>query len=135
MLLNVSILLHSDFNSIKVRLEPSGTSGSTIINVSFQFHKGTIRTNDIKAVRNLDYKFQFHKGTIRTRSGTGFCVGWILFQFHKGTIRTTKAKRKLAWETLFQFHKGTIRTHSISTNVKSLSYFNSIKVRLEPDIH
>ena len=32
----------------------------------------------------------------------------------------------------FQFHKGTIRTNAISSCDDAFSYFNSIKVRLEP---
>ena len=33
-------------------------------------------------------RFQFHKGTIRTNESLYVVVQTILFQFHKGTIRT-----------------------------------------------
>ena len=77
---------------------------------SFQFHKGTIRTecsepalqahphfNSIKVqLERLDdtidgnevTTFQFHKGTIRTRLRSMIFVDGTSFQFHKGTIRT-----------------------------------------------
>ena len=32
----------------------------------FQFHKGTIRTEDFAKTQLLAAEFQFHKGTIRT---------------------------------------------------------------------
>ena len=41
----------------------------------------------------LDAEFQFHKGTIRTEQSSIKDVGGFVFQFHKGTIRTeSKAK-------------------------------------------
>ena len=32
----------------------------------FQFHKGTIRTQGIRAKQGAESQFQFHEGTIRT---------------------------------------------------------------------
>ena len=55
-----------------------------------------------------------------------------LFQFHKGTIRTDKTHRHMFTTNLFQFHKGTIRTVLTEPISNLSSYFNSIKVRLEP---
>ena len=102
------IVSFSNFNSIKVRLEPS-LSGALFSRVPFQFHKGTIRTgveqvwlsfllhfNSIKVrleqrqiyLRQTQGQFQFHKGTIRTTMKDGEVTGVVLFQFHKGTIRT-----------------------------------------------
>ena len=34
------------------------------------------------------YSFQFNKGTIRTEADNAQKQGKVLFQFHKGTIRT-----------------------------------------------
>ena len=120
---------------------------------TFQFHKGTIRTvvnvnsspdvmyfNSIKVrlepiPKRLAYAsllFQFHKGTIRTFAGAKALVkGFSTFQFHKGTIRTPASTWHKIRLFAFQFHKGTIRT--ILTNLlrRNISYFNSIKVRLE----
>ena len=77
-------------------------------------------------------KFQFHKGTIRTEEGWSNAYQSSPFQFHKGTIRTGLSKRAFNSSTyfnsikvqlehttvlsvlvlnLFQFHKGTIRTY------------------------
>ena len=53
------------FNSIKVRLEQWFHFGA-LINISFQFHKGTIRTVSRPCGRFSYLQFQFHKGTIRT---------------------------------------------------------------------
>ena len=87
MALNLSEVYELDFNSIKVQLEPSLRPLLARCTCTFQFHKGTIRTqlssansppiiyfNSIKVQLELDWKslqplyklFQFHKGTIRT---------------------------------------------------------------------
>ena len=54
-----------NFNSIKVRLEPPLVSGGNAF-ISFQFHKGTIRTKKAAPKGAAQRGFQFHKGTIRT---------------------------------------------------------------------
>ncbi len=80
------VLLH--FNSIKVQLELSGSQASYYSQMSFQFHKGTIRTSWLEREdEKLDYfnsiKVQlehYFNGVLPTAQ---------LFQFHKGTIRTT----------------------------------------------
>ena len=58
---------------------------------------------------------------------------FLSFQFHKGTIRTVGFLRLPGSCYRFQFHKGTIRTKSHSPEVIVIVYFNSIKVRLEPN--
>ena len=57
-----------NFNSIKVRLEPDSTS-SYLTSLSFQFHKGAIRTGDGQANYKASPIFKFHKGAIRTQAG------------------------------------------------------------------
>ena len=54
------------------------------------------------------------------------------FQFHKGTIRTGLPSCLYITSPSFQFHKGTIRTAGLSDSTSSNTYFNSIKVQLEP---
>ena len=99
----------SNFNSIKVRLEPYIVVLHTLLQL-FQFHKGTIRTaptttrsagvdyfNSIKVrlepmrarLHRADRSFQFHKGTIRTKLNIDIEDFYKRFQFHKGTIRTS----------------------------------------------
>ena len=39
--------------------------------LTFQFHKGTIKTNVIDLLSRLVHSFQFHKGTIKTLLKTG----------------------------------------------------------------
>ena len=55
---------------------------------AFQFHKGTIRTEDFDYLTIELTEFQFHKGTIRTVNFGGAIDLLKAFQFHKGTIRT-----------------------------------------------
>ena len=57
-----------NFNSIKVRLEHYDAGGDKKA-PSFQFHKGTIRTEELSPLLAEFVKFQFHKGTIRTSQG------------------------------------------------------------------
>ena len=75
------------FNSIKVRLEPFHPYRN-IKEVTFQFHKGTIRTVQPNMASVKSIQFQFHKGTIRTSMDPFTGAAITLFQFHKGTIRT-----------------------------------------------
>ena len=55
----------SNFNSIKVQLEQSSLTARPQV-ISFQFHKGTIRTLYSHRMQSHGFVFQFHKGTIRT---------------------------------------------------------------------
>ena len=100
--------------------------------VTFQFHKGTIRTCFLLVRCLVHIEFQFHKGTIRTQECYRVEGADFRFQFHKGTIRTFGllcSKSMFLW---FQFHKGTIRTINFILSIsEKKSYFNSIKVRLE----
>ncbi len=57
--------IFDDFNSIKVRLEHF-SYGQLLPGITFQFHKGTIRTAFYRSQELLSSEFQFHKGTIRT---------------------------------------------------------------------
>ena len=99
-----------NFNSIKVQLEHRWACSAKLLQMLFQFHKGTIRTMYGNVHVTHDILFQFHKGTIRTpilrrterlRSNFNsikvqlelpdhYCLVRQLFQFqfHKGTIRT-----------------------------------------------
>ena len=56
----------NDFNSIKVRLERIFSSSLFLIHLSFQFHKGAIRTESHGFESRMEHQFQFHKGAIRT---------------------------------------------------------------------
>ena len=56
--------------------------------VTFQFHKGTIKTEYEDVFLLVDAEFQFHKGTIKTEYEDVFLLVDAEFQFHKGTIKT-----------------------------------------------
>ena len=40
--------------------------GALVVAPSFQFHKGTIKTQRPREIGHLLHRFQFHKGTIKT---------------------------------------------------------------------
>ena len=74
--------------------------------------------------------FQFHKGTIRTEE-----EGLSPFDFTNFNSIKVRLERFLGFGDahihLFQFHKGTIRTAFGHCNMDARANFNSIKVRLE----
>ena len=105
------------FNSIKVRLKLE-YSNLPIDYITFQFHKGTIKTLLPFFTRFLSIKFQFHKGTIKTiRRRLFWCIFW-----HFNSIKV-RLKLSLKCPTLlfmlFQFHKGTIKTGLFSINAST----------------
>ena len=57
--------LKRNFNSIKVRLK-LGNDAVRLLDMLFQFHKGTIKTQVISIRLVSLHRFQFHKGTIKT---------------------------------------------------------------------
>ena len=122
--------------------------------MSFQFHKGTIKTlgrsrchhshqhfNSIKVqLKQPNLKspsastvFQFHKGTIKTHHVRYPSAPIPLFQFHKGTIKTDLFTGVLPTPQLFQFHKGTIKTCLLVACKVACKDFNSIKVQLKQE--
>ena len=56
----------TNFNSTKVRLKPLHSSNFGV-NLLFQFHKGSIKTEGSRTIPNQLLLFQFHKGSIKTR--------------------------------------------------------------------
>ena len=122
--------LFLNFNSIKVRLEPFWVFLPAFL-ATFQFHKGTIRTECLARLLQVFRHFNSIKVRLELIKLIAQILLELLFQFHKGTIRTTQKKLERALN-LFQFHKGTIRTVSALAMEVFVSHFNSIKVRLEP---
>ena len=81
---------YSNFNSIKVQLEQYRGKPRKQPSV-FQFHKGTIRTSDLKK----HYSELAHFNSIKVqleRETTHAMMMNNPFQFHKGTIRTGGVK-------------------------------------------
>ena len=120
------------FNSIKVRLEHKMREYSNFYAALFQFHKGTIRTNNLLKSKKLHVNFnsikvrlEHNKLAVKLESNANFnsikvrlepkypisSIESLKFQFHKGTIRTQSVKFQKLYFRLFQFHKGTIRTN------------------------
>ena len=99
-------LIHH-FNSIKVRLKLSAT-----------------------ATAKPDVTFQFHKGTIKTVSGGFNALGSMLFQFHKGTIKTVDKTIGLVGDCNFNSIKVRLK-HALRNSYDYDNDFNSIKVRLK----
>ena len=63
----------------------------------FQFHKGSINTEDLLTEETTSAKFQFHKGSINTDAWNLRNYFTIEFQFHKGSINTPNTSR--LWKT------------------------------------
>ena len=78
----------SYFNSIKVRLELPGRRRMER-ELSFQFHKGTIRTlANYAVITSYCKNFNSIKVRLERQPGDVGKGAATLFQFHKGTIRT-----------------------------------------------
>ena len=78
----------------------------------------------------LPTSFQFHKGTIRTEEDSIYDMR--LANFNSIKVRLEQRTDFVYYaECEFQFHKGTIRTHTSLVIALQFIYFNSIKVRLE----
>ena len=77
-----------DFNSIKVQLElrPIVCNENRVI--LFQFHKGTIRTEDGCSFETLEKHFNSIKVQLELAMAKE-AANKAIFQFHKGTIRTS----------------------------------------------
>ena len=118
------------FNSIKVRLEQRRRREKPLAS-PFQFHKGAIRTVD--HLSNLHHYHYFNSIKVRLEHDKDgkFTGDYMRFQFHKGAIRTKGETDVQTRYRRFQFHKGAIRTLVKLLVLFLLSYFNSIKVRLE----
>ena len=76
-----------NFNSIKVRLEQHLSWPVTVALISFQFHKGTIRTARLMPFELVTKYFNSIKVRLEQIERAQI-VTWMEFQFHKGTIRT-----------------------------------------------
>ena len=75
----------------------------------FQFHKGTIKTDDRRNKQALFADFNSIKVRLK-RLLLMYCICVVIFQFHKGTIKTNSRSRRRRQGDEFQFHKGTIKT-------------------------
>ena len=122
-----------NFNSIKVRLKRPIVLAFNPRISSFQFHKGTIKTQIFDLRRYFSSEFQFHKGTIKTSAFLSTTFQFFYFNSIKVRLKLEKQfnNDKWVWDfnsikvrlkhsivskyrayTLFQFHKGTIKTSS-----------------------
>ena len=77
---------------------------------SFQFHKGTIRTDFLPSFSPTYSHFNSIKVRLELAEAY-YNYQNTKFQFHKGTIRTDTADWQYPPASSFQFHKGTIRTN------------------------
>ena len=76
--------------------------------------------------------FQFHKGTIRTPFFSRMDGVRGIFQFHKGTIRTFKMVNRHYCLEYFNSIKVQLEHDFTNAKDEGRRYFNSIKVQLEP---
>ena len=96
------------FNSIKVRLRQDSVNCGLLI-ISFQFHKGSIKTKCMEREATTPYRFNSIKVRLRQPSLV-ISKGTNLFQFHKGSIKTQAITDNVGNMNAFQFHKGSIKT-------------------------
>jgi len=54
----------------------------------FQFHNGSIKTQQSGYAKTIDEVFQFHNGSIKTIMAQLLAMGLNMFQFHNGSIKT-----------------------------------------------
>ena len=81
---------YARFNSTTVQLIRNLSKFKPVDLIEFQFHNGTINTQQ-KTTKNVTKKwFQFHNGTINTRTDQRCRNGNTMFQFHNGTINTSR---------------------------------------------
>ena len=78
------------FNSIKVRLKRTIEGLITTLTITFQFHKGTIKTTFSSNLRSRILYFNSIKVRLKLREFTFSVEHSIIFQFHKGTIKTKR---------------------------------------------
>ena len=105
-------LLRANFNSIKVRLERRDRDPRFRSQYAFQFHKGTIRTSVFaRFSRVLDY---FNSIKVRLELTVLLVIFMQIFNFNSIKVRLEHRHDLLnsSSVTAFQFHKGTIRTAS-----------------------
>ena len=81
-----------NFNSIKVQLELLRVAFVALINL-FQFHKGTIRTDDANVPAVRVPNFNSIKVQLEQENAHSNQHEQRKFQFHKGTIRTSEMER------------------------------------------
>ena len=79
------------FNSIKVRLKRSDSVLGFVPRYNFNSIKVRLKLHD-QDFRHQSLSFQFHKGTIKTDDGIQTQYYQHQFQFHKGTIKTTSSR-------------------------------------------
>ena len=76
-----------NFNSIKVQLKRRIALQEVLVELEFQFHKGTIKTEDWQGEAHS----RLHFNSIKVQLKLGLRKRKkrvVLFQFHKGTIKT-----------------------------------------------
>ena len=99
-----------DFNSIKVRLKHELNPHGNLL-IVFQFHKGTIETNQCDFPSMCRRLFQFHKGTIETPKAKIAPPTSSNFNSIKVRLKPFSDGTPIPLDKEFQFHKGTIETH------------------------
>ena len=76
------------FNSIKVRLKHPELWRVYARGLTFQFHKGTIKTSSQPAARQRYANFNSIKVRLKPAPRNNPAIDLNTFQFHKGTIKT-----------------------------------------------
>ena len=76
------------FNSTLVRLKVIAEVATQLLTHGFQFHTGSIKSQDLNIGGLTHIEFQFHTGSIKRDEGTYVCIVLNKFQFHTGSIKS-----------------------------------------------
>ena len=80
------------------------------------------------------YMFQFHNGSIKSENKVKGYTLDTLFQFHNGSIKSFPLLKDSS-SSLFQFHNGSIKScQAAIAQLHKLLSFNSTMVRLKADL-
>ena len=101
-----------------VRLKGTAASVSELLNVTFQFHIGTIKRDTNLVLYNI-YFYNFNSILVRLKvQAVQKLYGSALkFQFHIGTIKSYSVIDYGESVSTFQFHIGTIKSRELSNIV------------------
>ncbi|GEM_PF-1322835 len=141
-----------DFNSTMVRLKVNPTCRNYVVNITFQFHYGSVKSSPRTIPLKRPWRFQFHYGSVKRPMPSMAASSANRFQFHYGSVKSFASKRYAAtpahfnstmvrlkaktWnstsvDVTFQFHYGSVKSICFSDLSKLLCYFNSTMVRLK----
>ena len=100
----------------------------------FSFNSTMVRLKDcsFRHYRHTILLFQFHNGSIKSNQSPPPAQAQPAFQFHNGSIKSQACLGQSPSSPLFQFHNGSIKSHHLQpARCPVYCRFNSTMVRLK----